>query len=237
MAENNERKRVLVVMAHPDDGEFGCAATLAKWSAEGRDIYYCLVTDGQVGDAGDETITSDELAAKRRVEAQAAAHAEGVTNDVIFLHYMDSRVEPTLELRRDIARVIRQVRPDVVICQDPTVRWHGQGYINHPDHRAAGEAALDAVYPSARDPLVFPELVAAGFEPHKVREVYIANPAETNCAVDIGATLETQIAALREHRSQVSEERLREFVPLRAAQMGERFGIGHAEVFIRIELS
>ena len=205
MAENQQRKRVLVVMAHPDDGEFGCGATLAKWSAEGRDITYCLVTDGQVGDAGDETITSPELAAKRRVEAQDAARAEGITNDVIFLHYMDSRVEPTLELRRDIARVIRQVRPDVVICQDPTVRWSGQGYINHPDHRAAGEATLAAIMPVAGTRLAFPELAAEGLEPHDVREVYLSGTQTPDRWVDIEGFVETKLAALRAHKSQLRD--------------------------------
>ena len=175
MAESEPRdqapRRVLIVMAHPDDGEFGCGATVAKWAAEGRDVYYCLVTDGQVGDAGDENITSEELARVRQEEAQAAARALGVRNDVIFLHYMDSRLEPTLELRRDIARVIRQVKPDVVICQDPTVRWSGQGYINHPDHRAAGEATLAAIMPVASTRLAFPELAAEGLKAHNVREV------------------------------------------------------------------
>ncbi|HEX6797734.1 MAG TPA: PIG-L deacetylase family protein [Ktedonobacterales bacterium] len=200
--ENKARKRVLVVMAHPDDGEFGCAATLAKWSAEGRDIYYCLVTDGQVGDAGDETITSEELAAKRRVEAQAAAHAEGITNDVIFLHYMDSRVQPTLELRRDIARVIRQVRPDVVICQDPTVRWHGQGYINHPDHQAAGEATLAAIMPVASTRLAFPELADEGLKTHNVKEIYITGTEHADRWVDVEGYIEAKKAALRAHTSQ-----------------------------------
>ncbi|MFI5271938.1 MAG: PIG-L deacetylase family protein [Ktedonobacterales bacterium] len=206
MAEQTEQaraaKRVLIVMAHPDDGEFSCGATVAKWTAEGRDIHYCLVTDGQVGDAGDETITSDALAAKRRVEAQAAADALGVRHDVIFLHYMDSRVEPTLELRRDIARVIRQVRPDVVICQDPTVRWSGQGYINHPDHRAAGEATLAAIMPVASTRLAFPELAAEGLKPHNVREIYIGGTQNADRWVDVEGFIEAKQAALRAHVSQ-----------------------------------
>jgi LmbE family N-acetylglucosaminyl deacetylase len=195
-------KRVLIVMAHPDDGEFMCGATVAKWAAEGRDIYYCLVTDGQVGDAGDEEITSEELAAKRRVEAGDAARALGVTHDVIFLHYMDSRVEPTLELRRDIARVIRQVRPDVVICQDPTVRWSGQGYINHPDHRAAGEATLAAIMPVASTRLAFPELAAEGLKPHNVREIYIGGTQNADRWVDVEGYTDTKKAGLRAHKSQ-----------------------------------
>jgi LmbE family N-acetylglucosaminyl deacetylase len=195
-------KRVLIVMAHPDDGEFSCGATVARWVAEGRDIYYCLVTDGQVGDSGDEEVTSEELAAKRRVEAADAARALGVTNDVIFLHYMDSRVEPTLELRRDIARVIRRVRPDVVICQDPTVRWSGQGYINHPDHRAAGEATLAAIMPVASTRLAFPELMAEGLKAWNVKEIYISGTQSADRWVDVEGYTDAKKAALRAHKSQ-----------------------------------
>ncbi len=198
-------RRVLIVMAHPDDGEFGCGATVAKWAAEGRDVFYCLVTDGQVGDAGDETITSEELAGVRQVEAQAAARALGVRNDVIFLHYMDSRLEPTLELRRDIARVIRQVKPDVVICQDPTVRWSGQGYINHPDHRAAGEATLAAIMPVASTRLAFPELAAEGLKAHNVREIYISGSQNADRWVDVEGFIEQKIAGLRAHKSQLRD--------------------------------
>src|SRR5512147_1564272 len=111
-AQAQERKRVLIVMAHPDDGEFGCGGTVARWASEGYDIYYCLITDGQAGDQGDKEITSEQLAAKRQVEAQDAANALGVQHPVIFLHYQDSRLEPTLQLRSDIARVIRRVKPD-----------------------------------------------------------------------------------------------------------------------------
>lgn len=209
MAESEPRdqtpRRVLIVMAHPDDGEFGCGATVAKWAAEGREVFYCLVTDGQVGDAGDENITSEELAGVRQVEAQAAARALGVRNDVIFLHYMDSRLEPTLELRRDIARVIRQVKPDVVICQDPTVRWSGQGYINHPDHRAAGEATLAAIMPVASTRLAFPELAAEGLKAHNVREIYISSSQNADRWVDVDGYIEHKIAGLRAHKSQLRD--------------------------------
>jgi LmbE family N-acetylglucosaminyl deacetylase len=198
-------KRVLIVMAHPDDGEFGVGGTIARWASEGRDIYYCLVTDGQVGDAGDQEITSERLAQVRQEEARAAARALGVRNEVIFLHYWDSQLEPTLGLRRDIARVIRQVRPDVVICQDPTTRWSGQGYINHPDHRAAGEATLAAIMPVASTRLAVPELAAEGLPPHNVREVYIAHSQQPDRWVDIEGFLETKIEALRAHKSQLRD--------------------------------
>ena len=198
-------RRVLIVMAHPDDGEFGVGATIAKWAAEGRDIYYCLVTDGQVGDAGDTEITSEELAQKRQREAQGAADALGVQHPVIFLHYWDSRLEPTLELRMDIARVIRQTRPDAIICQDPTVRWSGQGYINHPDHRAAGEATLAAIMPLADTRLATPELNAEGLAPHQVKEVFITSGANSDRWVDVEGYLDRKIAALRAHVSQMRD--------------------------------
>ncbi|HEX6543124.1 MAG TPA: PIG-L deacetylase family protein [Ktedonobacterales bacterium] len=198
-------KRVLIVMAHPDDGEFGSGGTLARWAAEGRDIYYCLITDGQAGDQGDKEITSEQLAAKRQVEAQAAADALGVKHPVIFLHYQDSRLEPTLQLRSDIARVIRRVKPDVVICQDPTRYWSGQGYVNHPDHRIAGEATLGAIIPVAGTRLAFPELAAEGLEPHEVKEVYISGTSEPDRWVDISSYMEQKIAALKAHKSQMRD--------------------------------
>ena len=198
-------KRILIVMAHPDDGEFLCGATVARWASEGADIFYCLVTDGQVGDAGNETITSEELTLVRQREARAAARALGVKNDVIFLHYWDSRLEPTLEVRRDIARVIRTVRPDVVVCQDPTVRWSGQEYINHPDHRAAGEATLAAIMPVASTRLAFPELAAEGLSVHNVKEIYIGGTQNADRWVDVEGFVETKVAALREHKSQLGD--------------------------------
>ncbi|HEX9068646.1 MAG TPA: PIG-L deacetylase family protein [Ktedonobacterales bacterium] len=202
MAEETQPKRVLIVMAHPDDGEFGSGGTLARWAAEGSDIYYCLVTDGQAGDQGDKEITSEQLAAKRRVEAQNAATALGVKNPVIFLGYPDSRLEHTLALRSDIARVIRKTKPDVVICQDPTRFW-SDDYINHPDHRIAGEATMAAIIPVAGTRLAFPELAAEGLETHEVKEVYIGGTSTPNHWVDITAHIETKIAGLRAHVSQV----------------------------------
>src|SRR5207244_3131672 len=133
-----------------------------------------------------------------------AAAVLGV-KEVVFLGYEDATLQPTLELRRDLTRVIRRYKPDMLICQDPTMRWSGQEYINHPDHRAAGEACLDAIYPSARDPLTFPELLLEGLQPHKVREVYLTMATTPDRWIDIGATLERKLAALREHRSQIGD--------------------------------
>ncbi|HET7092483.1 MAG TPA: PIG-L deacetylase family protein, partial [Thermomicrobiales bacterium] len=141
--------------------------------------------------------------------------------DVVFLRYADAMLVPDLDLRRALTRVIRQVRPDVVICQDPTVRYFAQSYLNHPDHRAAGEATLDAVYPAARDRLTFPELLAEGLEPHKVREVYLAGSAKPDVAIDITPYLDVKLAALRAHASQVAwdpSEMVREWAREEASQ-------------------
>jgi LmbE family N-acetylglucosaminyl deacetylase len=204
-ASEQEQQRALIVMAHPDDGEFSCGGSIARWVAEGRDVYYCLVTDGQVGDAGDTEITSERLAQVRQREAQAAADALGVKHPVIFLHYWDSRLQHTLELRRDIARVVRQVRPHSVICQDPTRFWSGQGYINHPDHRTAGEATLAAIMPVAGTRLAFPELAAEGLSPHEVSEVYITGTEQADRWVNITGYVEAKVAALRAHASQLKD--------------------------------
>lgn len=225
---------VLVVMAHPDDAEFSAGGTIARWTSAGARVTYCICTNGDKGTADPDADPRD-VAATREREQRAAAAVLGV-DDLVFLGHPDGTLQPSLELRRDVVRVIRQTRPAAIICPDPLRRF-GPGFINHPDHRAAGEVALDAVYPSARDPLVFPELAAAGLAPHKVLEVFLSGPGDPNCAVDISTTLDRKIAALSEHRSQVTEERLREFVPLRAAQVGEPFALAQAEAFYRIELS
>jgi LmbE family N-acetylglucosaminyl deacetylase len=217
----NEPKRVLIVMAHPDDGEFSAGGTLARWASEGYDIHYCLVTDGQAGDQGDTEITSERLAATRRQEAQAAADTLGVRSRVIFLGYPDSRLEPTLQLRCDIARVIRQTRPDTVICQDPTRFWSGD-YINHPDHRIAGEATFGAIIPVAGTRLAFPELTAEGLAPWEVKEVYIAGTSSPDRWVDISGFIDRKVAALRAHKSQMRDwdpgERVEQWARATAAE-------------------
>jgi LmbE family N-acetylglucosaminyl deacetylase len=209
-----EGESVLIVMAHPDDAEFGCGGTIARWAAAGKHINYVLCTSGDKG-TSDPFVNPFELARTRRQEQINAAHALGA-HEVTFLTYSDGVLQNTLDLRRDIVRQIRRFRPDAVVCQDPTARWGGTGYLNHPDHRAAGDACLDAVYPSARDPHVFPELLLEGLEPHKVREVFMSTQAHADVWVDISDFVDHKIAALREHVSQTGdrveqlEERIRE---------------------------
>lgn len=206
--------RVLVVLAHPDDPEFYCGGTIARWAASGREITYCLLTRGDKG-SDDDSLSTQELAEIREVEQRAAAKTLGV-HEVMFLKELDGYVLPTLDLRRDIVRVIRQVKPKVVITCDPTNFFPSNTYINHADHRAAGQATLDAVYPAARSALYFPALSKEeGLQPHKVREVYIAGPQHPNITVDITEFFSQMVAALGEHRSQIKditalEERMRE---------------------------
>jgi LmbE family N-acetylglucosaminyl deacetylase len=224
---------LLVVMAHPDDAEFSAGGTLARWTGAGARVSYCVCTDGDKG-TSDPHRDPRAVAEERIGEQRAAARVLGV-EEVVFLGHPDGVLQPSLELRRDIVRVIRRVRPEAVLCPDPTRRF-GPGYINHPDHRAVGDVALDAVYPSARDPLVFPELVEEGLPPHKVTQVFVANPAEPNCLVDISGTLERKLDALRQHRSQITDDRLRELVPRRAAEVGAPHGLAAAEAFHHIRL-
>lgn len=196
-------KKIAVIMAHPDDAEFICAGTVAHWSDEGHEVTYVLLTSGDKG-SDDPEMTPDRLVATREAEQREAARILGV-KEVIFLKYPDAYLEPNLELRREMVRMIRKLKPDVVVCQDPTVRWFAQSYINHPDHRAAGEATLAAVYPAARDRLTFPELLAEGLEPHRVQEVYLSGGENADMAIDITAQMDRKIASLRAHASQLGD--------------------------------
>jgi LmbE family N-acetylglucosaminyl deacetylase len=196
--------RVLVVLAHPDDPEFYCGGTIARWCAEGREVWYCLLTRGDKG--ADESGTDPVvLAAAREAEQRAAASVLGV-HEVIFLDHPDGYLVPDLNLRREVAGVIRRVRPDIVVTCDPTNFFPNSSYINHPDHRAAGQVALDAIFPAAGSGMFFPELEREqGLAPHKVRQVYVAGTQHPNTEVDITAFLERKVAALREHRSQIHD--------------------------------
>lgn len=201
MSEIHQPQRVLGVFAHPDDAEFFCGGTLSRWAAEGAEITLLLATSGDKG-SSDPDMTSERLAAMREDEAKNAAAVMGV-KDVIFLRYPDGELTPSLELRRHITRMIRLIQPDTLVTNDPTAFWYGTGYINHPDHRAVADAALAAVYPTARDRLNFIEHERdEGLEPHKVKRLYIAIPVEPNTTIDITDYLQTKIDALAEHKTQ-----------------------------------
>ena len=216
MSDSNNRreKRVLGVFAHPDDPEFFAGATFAKWAADGAQVTFVVATSGDKGSA-DPEMTHDRLAAIREAEEREAAAALGV-QEVIFLRYKDGELFPTLELRRDITRMIRLKKPDIVVTTDPTIFYHPRGGINHPDHRAIGAATLEAVFPTARDRLNFIEHERdEGLQPHKALTVYIAGAAQPNITVDVSGALEAKIQSLRAHKSQIADmdkmaERIRE---------------------------
>jgi LmbE family N-acetylglucosaminyl deacetylase len=216
-----ELKKALVVVAHPDDIDFGCAGTVATLTAHGVEVVYCLVTSGDAG--GDaSTHTKEERAAIRESEQTAAAREVGVTT-LEFLRYADGTVEPTLALRKDISRVIRKHQPDLVISQNPERNWE-RIYGSHPDHMAAGEATVRAVYPDARNPHSYPELLEEGYQPHTVPELWITGLAPT-MAVDITKQFDRKIAALRQHESQVGHrEDLREMMLEWARNTAKSFG-------------
>lgn len=197
-------RRVMVSVAHPDDAEFSCAGTVARWAAEGQEIIYVLGTSGDKG-SDDLDMTSERLMALREDEQRAACKVLGVS-EVVFLRMPDAELVPDLEMRKKLTRVIRQYKPDAVICQDPTARFEGSGYIQHPDHIAMGEATVAAIFPSARDRLTFPELLAEGYEPHKVNEVYLmASFANCDHFIDITNYMETKLKALAAHTSQIGD--------------------------------
>jgi LmbE family N-acetylglucosaminyl deacetylase len=220
---DTEVQRVLVIAAHPDDVDFGSAGTVACWTDAGISVAYCIVTDGDAG-GYDDSVPRAEIPALRRKEQTAAAACVGV-HDLRFLGYPDGRVEPTLALRRDLARVIRQVRPDRVVCPTPE-RNYARLPPSHPDHRAVGSAALDAVYPDARNPFAFPELrTEEGLEAWTVREVWMQGGVAPNHYVDVTDTFARKVAALRAHESQTGhmaqlEEFLRVWLSRAAAQAG-----------------
>ncbi len=206
-------QKILVILAHPDDPEFFCGATLASWAKAGNDITYCLLTCGDKG-TKDRSLSSEQLCTIRQKEQRAAAAVLGV-HKVEFLGYEDGYLVPDLKLRRDITRVIRRVRPDILVTCDPLNLYSGDVRLNHPDHRAAGQASLDAVFPSARDHLYFIELLnEEKLEPHIVREVWVSIPAIPTVVMDVTEFWEVKIRALFEHKSQIGdpkalEERMR----------------------------
>lgn len=196
-------KRVLIVVAHPDDMEFGIGGTAARWAAEGCEICLCIVTDGSSG-SDDPSMTPEKLKQTRREEQLAANRVLGIQH-LVTLDRKDGMVVADLDLRRDLVRVIRDFRAEVIVCGDPTVFFFGNEYINHPDHRAVATAAIDALFPAAGNRNYFPELLEAGLEPIKIKEVYITNSATPDVWVDISEFLERKIEALRQHKSQMGD--------------------------------
>lgn len=229
MLDDDDVTRVLVVTAHPDDVDFGCGGTIARWTARGIEVHYCVITDGDAG-GFDEAVPRSEIPAIRRAEQRAAAAALGVEH-VQFLGHPDGRLEVSLGLRRDIARVIREVRPQRAVVQSPTWSFRSV-YRSHPDHRAAGEAALCAIYPDARNAFTFTELVRdEGLAPWSVAETWIMadDMGERPHLVDVTDTFDRKLAAIRCHESQISdpralEDRMRGWLEDNAARHGAPAG-------------
>lgn len=227
---------VLGVAAHPDDLEFGAAGTMAKFIAEGARGYYLILTNANKG-TGDRSMEPDRLRDIRREEQRQAGKTLGLT-DVFFCDYDDGYLQCSLDVKRDVCRIIRQVKPDVVITWDPSELYSAEGgFINHPDHRAAGQAALDAVYPLARDHMAFPELLAEGLEPHEAATMLLMNFNTHNFTVDITDYIETKLRALGAHASQVPDPNAT-FTTVRswAEGLGGKVGAKYAEGFVRIDV-
>lgn len=223
MLDDTEVQRALVVTAHPDDVDFGAAGTVRRWTDAGIEVVYCICTDGDAG-GFDPAVDRAEIPAIRRAEQEAAAKVVGVA-DVRFLGYPDGRLAPTFELRRDISRVIRQVRPQRMLIQSPERNWARVG-ASHPDHLAAGAAAMAAIYPDARNPFAHPELLRGeGLEEWAAAETWVMAHPENTHHVDITDLFDTKMAALRAHESQTAhmddlETRLREWYGANAVAAG-----------------
>jgi LmbE family N-acetylglucosaminyl deacetylase len=209
-AEAAEPRRAAVFTAHPDDAEIICGGTMARWAAEGVEVTLVLLTGGHNG-SDDPEMTHERLAEIRREEQLAASAILGV-KETIFLNYPDSTLVADLNLRRHLIKVIRQIKPHIVITHDPSRFWESPGYLNHPDHRATGEATLTAVYPAARNRLTFLDLAEEGYEPWVVEEVYISGATNSDLAVDITDYIDVKIKALNQHKSQISEWEVDKFM-------------------------
>jgi LmbE family N-acetylglucosaminyl deacetylase len=223
--------RVLVVSAHPDDMEFGCAGSLAKWADEGAEVTVAVVTDGSTG-TQDRELMGEKLAAIRHEESQAAADVLGV-KELVWMGKRDGYVEYTLELRKEAARLFRKYRPHRFVVMDPTPTIEDR-FVNHPDHRAVGQASLDVILTAGTTPGHFPELLDEGLEPWRgLRDLYIAGPGTKPVAVDITTTIDRKIEALLCHGSQVGENAaaIEQWVRQWSAEAGKAAGFDYAETF------
>jgi LmbE family N-acetylglucosaminyl deacetylase len=225
-------KSAMAIHAHPDDQEFTIAGTLAKWARAGCEIVTVLITSGDAGsnEKTEAHMTRQELARIREDEQRRACAVLGVQH-VEFLHYADGVLQPTIELRRDLTRLIRKYKPEVVVTGDPTVRFYGNSYMNHPDHRVAADVALDAVFPSAGTKFIFPELRDEGYEPHEVKKVFIHGSEKPETFVDINPVIDVKIAALKEHHSQIHDWDPSQMIRDWAKDEGKDHGLDAAEAY------
>jgi LmbE family N-acetylglucosaminyl deacetylase len=196
-------RRVLVIMAHPDDPDFTCAGTVAQMARQGIEVTYMILTDGDKGNHNPE-ITRNQLIAMRKIEQREAAELCGV-KEVLFMGEEDGFLRPTREIRERVTRQIRRIRPEVIVCPHPDRYFSGTGYINHPDHRNAGLIALEAIFPAADNPMFYPEMADEGYLPHNISQLYIFGDEAPNVEVDISDEINTKIQAILCHTSQISE--------------------------------
>lgn len=223
-------KRVMVIVAHPDDIEFSCSGTIARWVKEGAEACYVLCTSGDVG-ISEPGMTKAEATHIREAEQTAAAAVVGVKN-VVYLREPDGMLEPTMALRKRLVREIRRFKPDTIITGDPQALWAGDGYINHPDHRAAALATVDAIFPAAGQPNLFQELETEGLTAHKPYKVYVQSWDDKNSMfINITGTIDLKIEALKQHKSQMRDWDPSERVRSWAAETAKGKEMEYAEAF------
>jgi LmbE family N-acetylglucosaminyl deacetylase len=229
-------KKILVILAHPDDPEFFCGATIAKWIQNGHTVDYCLFTKGEKG-INDTYNNPENIIATREKEQEAAAAILGVKN-IHYLGYEDGILAPSINARKDVVRVIRLIKPDIVVTCDPTNYYINDRYINHSDHRAAGQIVVDAVFPAAQNELYFPELLSEDILPHYVEEVWLSLPKDPNITVDVTETWPIKIKALEEHKTQIGDiQKFRDRMASRSAYSDENNVQHFEEKFNRIDFS
>src|SRR5512134_1673928 len=225
-------QRAMSIYAHPDDQEFSIGGTLAKWARAGSEVISVIITSGDSGsnDPAKDGSHKQELAELREKEQLAANAILGV-KETLFLRYPDGELEPTIGLRKDLTRIIRQYKPDVVLAGNPEAWFYGDEYLNHPDHRAAAQAAATAVFPSAGTRLMFTELLEAGYEPHEVKRFYVHGTDKVNTWIDITDTLELKIKALQQHVSQVDPNEVEKWMREWAEEEAKDQDMKYAEAY------
>jgi LmbE family N-acetylglucosaminyl deacetylase len=225
-------KSAMSIHAHPDDQDFTVSGTLAKWVRAGCEIVSVMITSGDSGsnDVAKNIDYKPELAKIREGEQKAANELLGI-KETVFLHYPDGELEPSLSLRKDLTRVIRQFKPEVVVTGNPEAWFYGNDYVNHPDHRAAARAACEAVFPSAGTRLIFPDLLAAGYEPHDVKRLYIHGVEKPDTWIDISETIDIKIEALKKHISQLDTQDVDKWMRDWAREDGKVQGLEYSESY------
>jgi len=225
---------ILGVAAHPDDLDFGASGTFAKWAKEGNDCYYLICTNGSKG-SDDPQMSEEKLISLRKEEQKEAAKILGL-KDVFFLDHQDTELLADLTLKKEITQIIRKLKPEIVVTSDPTFVYSKErGFINHTDHRACGQATIDAVFPLARDRLTFPELASEGLLPHKVKTLYLTRSDVPTDILDITDTFDLKIKALKAHTSQINDSHIQK-VEAGSRKLGKKAGFEYAEGFIILTL-